>query len=449
MKSIAIPLKNKPVDELYSNRFLRALWATLRLEFGKLAWQYSPRKDGSRRVIYFGYADLALSFTIHIGIMYKKKGIIESVIFEDIFDKTEFPVDRFQHCVKVAENASEYDLYVSAEIIVPYSFQFHNCKSLDVFSLLTHNSQKTNIFSFLSRDIHKTDLQIKVQAFDDADANHQFMLYARPILDVLSAFTNLFFDIGNPRKCVNFPNYPQQIKSTLNYDWLDGYPIVENKLVLPDHCLKLIEDIVHGNINKNKQLILDACHHFHSARSSQERYYFYPQTESISEIAIVLYISSVEVLSSINAPTPSNCPTCSQPQRRISSRVVEFMERHNGTNIASMIKGLYNDRSKYLHAGRLLSSRSYNGTVIPQLKFSSYNGVLSPMSLAPIHNLREFTSFCIRAETYNEYNSTSNECSPYSYNENIETDIEPQFRNKYFKFISKIYEYLQNKIKNP
>ena len=448
MKSIAISLKNKPVDESCSNRFLRALWATLRLEFGKLAWQYSPRKDGSRRVIYFGYADLALSFTIHIGITYKKKGIIESVIFEDVFDKTEFPVDRFQHCVRVAETTSEYELYVSAEIIIPYGFQFHNCQSLEAFSLLTHNSQKTNIFSFLSRELHKTDLQIKIQAFDDADANHQFMLCARPILDVLSAFTNLFFDIGKPSQCVTFLNYPQQIKSTLNYDWLDGYPIVENKLLLPEHCLTLIEDIVQGNINKNKQLILDACHHFHSARSFQERYYYYSQTESISEIAMVLYISSVEVLSLINAPTPSNCPTCSQPQHRISSRVVEFMERHNGLNIANTIKGLYNDRSKYLHAGRLLSSRSYSGKIIPQLKFSSNDGVLSPMSLAPIHNLREFTSFCIRAETYNEYNLTSNEYSPYTYNENIETDIETKFRHKYLQFLLEKYKYFQRKIES-
>ncbi|OYQ62336.1 hypothetical protein B9G53_22685 [Pseudanabaena sp. SR411] len=380
--------------------------------------------------------------------MYKKKGIIESVVFEDVFDKTEFPVDRFKYCVRVAENASECEFYVSAEIIVPYGFQFQSCQSLEVFSLLTHDAQKTNIFPFLSRNLCKTDLQIKIQAFDDADANHQFMLYARPIVDVLSAFTNLFFDIGKPRKCVTLLNYPQPRKSMLNHDWLDGYPIVENKLMLPDHCLKLIEDIVQSNINKNKQFILDACHHFHSARSSQERDSVYSQTESISEIAMVLYISSVEVLSLINSSPPSNCPTCSQPQRRISSRVVEFMERHNGTIIASLIKELYNNRSKYLHSGRLLSSRSYNGTVIPQLKSSSDNGVLSPMSLAPIHNLREFTSFCIRAETYNEYNLTSNEYSPYSYNENIETDIEPQFRNKYFKFISKIYGYLQNKIKN-
>ena len=447
MKSIAIPLKNKPIDESYSNRFLRALWATLRLEFGKLAWQYSPRKDGYRRVIYFGYADIALSFTIHIGIMYKKKGIIESVVFEDVFDKTEFPVDKFQHCVSVAENASEYEFYVSSEIIVPYGLQFHNYQRSEAFSLLTHNSQKTNIFLFLSRDLHKTDLQIKIQAFDDADANHQFMLYAHPILDVLSAFTNLFFDIGKPRKCVTFLNHPQQIKSMLNHDWLDGYPIVENKLMLSDECLKLIEDIVQSNINKNKQLILDACHHFHSARSLQERYCFYSQTESISEIAMVLYISSVEVLSLINAPILSSCPTCSQPQHRISSRVVEFMERHNGINIASMIKGLYNDRSKYLHAGRLLSSRSYNGKIIPQLKSSSDNGVLSPMSLAPIHNLREFTSFCIRSETYHEYNLTSNECSHHTYSENVETDIEYKSSNKYLEFLSETYEYLKNKIK--
>jgi hypothetical protein len=76
------------------------------------------------------------------------------------------------------------------------------------------------------------------------------------------------------------------------------------------------------------------------------------------------------------------------------------MEQHNNPAVAQVIKELYNARSKYLHAGRLLSSRSYTGDTIWQLDSSSKNGVRSPVPLAPLLNLREYTSFCIRAVTH-------------------------------------------------
>ena len=36
-----------------SNLFLRALWASIRLKFGRLGWQYAPHRDGPHRLVSF------------------------------------------------------------------------------------------------------------------------------------------------------------------------------------------------------------------------------------------------------------------------------------------------------------------------------------------------------------------------------------------------------------
>jgi hypothetical protein len=248
--------------------------------------------------------------------------------------------------------------------------------------------------------------------FDQYDADHNFNLSIRPIIDVLSAFSNLFFGIGKPNfsSTSYLDHIIQRPKYTLDADWIDGYPMIDGKIAMPDHCLKLVKDISQNNINEDKQLILDACHHFHSALSLEQQVFESSRTETLSEMAMVLYISCFEVLSLIDAPSLEMCKTCSQPQYRISARVKEFVDRHLGANAADMVKNIYNDRSKYLHTGRLLSSRSfhYNTSpgLIPQLDPSASNGVRSP--IANLHiNLREFTSYCIRAVTYDFYNRQS------------------------------------------
>lgn len=99
--SVTIPL----LDEASSNRLLRALWAEIREEFGKLAWQYMPQRLGAQREVYFGYADLGLSRAVQIGISYRRKGIIERVLFKEFFDMAGLPAARFEACLRAAETA--------------------------------------------------------------------------------------------------------------------------------------------------------------------------------------------------------------------------------------------------------------------------------------------------------------------------------------------------------
>jgi hypothetical protein len=388
MSATAILLKTPPRDEAASNRLLRALWAELRAEFGQLVWQYTPGKHGFRQIIYFGYANLALPATIRIGVTYKKRGVIHRIVFEDVSGKADLPVARFERCVRLAESAIESEIALSAKMLVLYDLCFQSVERPGPFSLLKHKDETTW-------------LCLRVYAFDKADAEHKFALYTKPILDVLSAFTNLFLAIGDCTDLPPSPSASQRAASALSLDWLNDYPVTDGMVVVPEHCLALIEDIIRGDLDAQKQQIIAACHHFHAARAMEEqRSLSFRATLSVeAELAVCLYMSCLEVLSLIHAPPPIRCLTCSQLQHRISARVREFMKKHNGPTAAQVVKELYSARSTYLHEGHLLSSRSYTEFMIPQLDSSSRSGVRSPIPLVPLHNLREYTSFCIRAVT--------------------------------------------------
>lgn len=383
----SIPLKTSLPNETASNRFLRALWAALRAEFGKLAWQYSPVRYGPQKEIYFGYADLGLSWTIRVGVTYRKRSIIDRVVFWDVFDKTNMPRDRFERCVRLAEGATETEITISAKMLVPYDLYFQSLERHGVISVLHYDNANY--------------LSLRVLAFDEADAAHKFALHTKPILDVLSSFTNLFLNLEEHTDLLPFPPDAHRSRLLPDLDWLDGFPTIDGMIVLPEQCFALIDAVVCDDLNVQKQQLIDACHHFHAARVLEEQSYSFPSTQSVSaELALVLYMSCLEVLSLINAPPPRTCPTCNQVQYGISTRVTEFIEKHHGSAVAQVVKELYSARSKYLHVGRLLSSRSYTGQAIPQLDSSSTNGIRSPMPIVPLLNLREFTSFCIRAVTY-------------------------------------------------
>lgn len=390
MGSVLVRLKLLPSDEMASNRLLRALWAQLRAEFGKLAWMYQPRKDGPNRVIYFGYADLALAATIHIGITYKKRGVIDGILFEDVFNRIELPKDRFEKCVNLAERTAENKVSIASKIFIPYKLSFPNIEQNEFFSILNYEDESTY-------------LCLKFHAFDEADAVYKFSLNTKPILDVLSSFTNLYFALDEAIGPLPSASTSQKTVSALTLDWLDGYPITDGTLFIPEVCLSLIEGIICDNLTKQKQQLVNACHHFHAARILEEQSNTFHSSSFVEkELALVLYISCLEVLSLINAPSPVTCETCSQPQYRISTRVKDFMEKHNGPWAAKVVKELYDNRSKYLHTGSLLSSRSFSGYIIPQLDFSSLDksSTRSPLPLTPLHNLREYTSFCVRAVAY-------------------------------------------------
>ncbi len=113
------------------------------------------------------------------------------------------------------------------------------------------------------------------------------------------------------------------------------------------------------------------------------------------EIASVLYISALEVASSIDIEEPKNCSQCGQKLYSIGRRVVDMLEKYLNVHLGKEFKGYYGKRSKYLHSGELLFNYSYIGTTIPQLDPSDPTGCKVHSGI-PLLNLREYTSFCLR-----------------------------------------------------
>jgi hypothetical protein len=109
-----------------------------------------------------------------------------------------------------------------------------------------------------------------------------------------------------------------------------------------------------------------------------------------------MYISALEVASSIEGVSAKKCECCGQPIYSISKRVRTYVQQNLGTNVSDgYIKPLYNTRSKYLHEGLTISENNYTGSTIPQLDSDMDHGVSYQISPSPI-NLREYTSYCLR-----------------------------------------------------
>lgn len=372
----------KVTSESESNRLLRALWAVIRAEFGKLVWQYAPVEHGHRNTIYFGWAAIDNGSPVRIGVTYRRKGVIHQIVFEDAGRVR----GQMEHCVKVAEERAG-------------SPQRYTCRGLLTPNLaIPLQGTAFESVALVPSGESTIGLHMRVDAFDETDAKAEFTGKARTGADVLAAFTNLFLDFAYEGIESLPPSTPNQAGVSLPETWLDGYPIADGLLIIPEPCLRLLNSIANDSIDERKRLILNACHHFHAGRALDDLQFGPPTINTINqELALVLYLSALEAASLIDAPRPVNCRLCEQPQYQIGKRVKDLVKRHLGDAAASSIKQLYDCRSHYLHRGQLLSSRSYVRAVLPQLDSGDANGVRSPLPLTALLNLREYTSFCLRA----------------------------------------------------
>ncbi len=134
-----------------------------------------------------------------------------------------------------------------------------------------------------------------------------------------------------------------------------------------------------NQLNESQKVFLRGCQHFHTARKYDAQIYDrfkYHSTEEIEsdlyqinfeerdeqlsiaakmgsthmEIASVLYISALEVASSINIANPKNCSECGQPIYNIGRRVVDIGEKYLNVALGKEFKEYYRKRSKYLHS---------------------------------------------------------------------------------------------------
>jgi hypothetical protein len=368
-----------------TNLLLRALWAQLRADFGKLAWLFNPWRDGQSNTVYFGWADLGLTETVHVGVTYQRKDIATNILVEC----EPATAERIAECVARAEGrlASRGKLFATLQCTTPFHIQIEDFQG----ELLCLEAETAS----------RIALELQVLAFDNADAHAEAIERARVVLDVLSFCTNVPFFLASEDVALSVSprlswRCSRERPNTLDPEWLDDYPVVDERLVIAGMASAFMDAVVGDDTPGTFQSLLDGAHHFHCGLVAEQRRGESDFTRTMTEHAIVSYVSALEAASLVGEPAAATCQGCGQPQYRVSARVVEFAAKHLGGAPSSIVKMFYSSRSAYLHRGSLLSTRAPSARVHPQLDSSSPTGAIGPVPMLATHNLREFTSYCLR-----------------------------------------------------
>lgn len=402
-------------DSKESNFFLRALWSNFATKFGKCAWQYTPYKDGRKQIIFLGNMDIDLKNCFSVYVHYKKKAVVDKLEFLDTSDK-EIANEinkKFQEIIKeTISNFKKPDTkYLNTTIKSYYSISNYYS---DIFKIEPYNDGLSS-------------LTFSVKSYGENDAEFVAQSKLTRILDLFSVLTNAPFNYSKRDENSEVGEGDEVYYE--DNDFIDGYPVESNKYILTKYGKKIIERVIAWDNDiedDNLKKLLNACMHFHAARKFDAQiydlyiYHGPEQTEeegvykinlsprdqhlfdarevnaNIQEIATILYISALEVLSTIVFSNEAErCKTCSQLIYSISAKVKDLLYKYFPDHLAKQIHTYYSSRSKFLHEGRLLTS-TYTGISIPQLDYNDPSGC-KVVNKIPLLNLREYTGYCIRS----------------------------------------------------
>ncbi len=369
-----------------ANYFLRALWAELRIAFGSLSGAYAPHRDGGAKTISFGQVQLGGKDILDVNIGYITKGSLEYIEFSDsttslrgeISDHTVFK--SVERCVYAALDKYQRPrtYYLSTALSLSTSRSFYPYKADWVAIRPTGHG--------------RAELRLRVEAFDDLDAEREFLITAPSICDQLTTWTNVLVKISSDRTAsigsdeqISLPENCTWAES----DWIDGAPLIDGRIALTRDQLLFLSAFAKGIVGETHPLFR-ATRHFAESLAIQDAGYF-------PEICQTLLVSALEVVGG-SAAQAKNCPHCGQEMYKISARIYELAKVHLGEFAAKRIKTFYTHRSKFLHAGVLPGRHPHTRGTSPQLDPADPTGCVVLRSGRADINLVEFTSFILRAE---------------------------------------------------
>lgn len=413
---------------LESNNFLRALWAELRDKFGKCAWLYQPYKVKNSRTIYLGLADINQGKGIPISITYTQKTIVSEICFgEDV--------------LQYAEESSE--LGQQLKDAVKKAYHRHNNPDLKFLQVPISSIYRSlapyfgQWFEIIPTQHPISLLSVKVKAFDEIDAKAEALRVTSYVLDILSVETNSLFWLLDTEESQDASSIkvkkltcPEANTFVFDEKWMDDEPYCNEYLLISSQAVQFLDRILSKEkLSKEEEAFIRSCHHFHVGREQDAlnnnrlmhveeqkndeesatlviredpRFKVAPRfSRRAEELATVLYMSTIEVASTINSNPSERCTTCGQQQYKISARVIDYVKKYLELEkehpILKDFKSYYAKRSKYLHEGIVLRDHSYTGTTIPQLDPSSDAGVSQTTSV-PVINLREWIGYMLRQQ---------------------------------------------------
>lgn len=365
-----------------SNIFLRSLWAVLRSRFDRLGWQYTPRKFGPAQRIRLGWMTLGTSSPngVEVTVQYGQAGVIKAIEFEcrgeinAVYPGIE---QTLRDCARDATARMIRPEYVS------------RCTQLVTFPAIPLGYYQGKNWYCGPLSNGNTEVGIKVAAFDEIDAQHEFAVRLMPLLDVLACMTNVAIETTKESNGERTALHKDDSTYLEDPDWLDGTPEWDGLLRLTASQLEFCDDFV-GEMMAYDQL-KRAAHMFHKALT------LYHKVPECYDVATALFVSALETVDHPLTP-PSSCAKCGQATYKISQRVVELGIRHLGAAVERFFKDYYNRRSRYLHTGHVRSSQPMQGQLVPQLDPSGIGGCAMPSLVGRPMNLMEFSSFIIRKE---------------------------------------------------
>ena len=369
-----------------SNLFLRALWAEIRREFGRLAWQYTPALDAKHRQIHLGFMSTKENSSYGVTVTYRKRGCIYDLMFSSVFNP-EPPPNELRPCVsKALENFRE-----------PKTAWFKSLLALQNKELAL-NSYASEYWSLCSPYKGCIETRLLVDCFDEEDGVFEFNRIIGPVLDQISAWTNCVIERAKSFEFEDFDKLSdvEPNKFWANDDWIDGLPFVAGRVSLSrEHALALNE-YMGKRLLKNDPLVR-ACRHFREGLELL-RAYRTGKFDASGPLVNTLFMSALEVLSLQEAPALERCVECGQLKHKISARVRKLGEKNFGDTWQRLFGRNYGDRSSFLHEGVVKHDYPHYGVSFPQLDPHSNTGCAMPSSPMDSFNLREFCSFAIRVE---------------------------------------------------
>lgn len=388
-----------------SNLFLRALSGKFETELGKCAWNYAPFKARKGTCIFLGFMDINLHKAFSVYIHYKVKGCIESLEIKSMEDK---------------EVEGEFQKLISdivSETMKSYKTGKKKVFRFNVESFVSFSKYSSEMFdiNFVSDNI--SSISCCIECYGKNDGMYMLQIKRARFLDMLSILTNLPFYECELKE--NHEDTGEEIYY-LEDNFIEGYPCNDKYVLLPTYGKVILEKIMKYSKeidDEDIEKLLNAAKHFHAGRKFDAQIndlinlkvidtgdmIFEERNitsvtgvcDCIFEMAVVSYISALEVLAGIMYPDEGKkCEYCGQTRYSISARVKKLLFRYLDKGLAKIIHSFYSSRSKFLHVGRSLKS-IYTGMTIPQLDKNSQSGMEMHQDISIIL-LREYVGYCAR-----------------------------------------------------
>lgn len=360
-------------NNIDTNLFLRNLWSILGNN-AERGWQLLPNKDSVNRRIDFGMFSCDLLHNAYmISATYERKGIINSIIFE-LLNGSDVPDEDVEIISKSVANALEFKKNIEEAW---YSF---TVKSIG-FCLNKYSEDMFRIepIKMIVDKPQEMRISLCVRGFDKVDLHMVANKKRVEVIDFLSTVVESALLICSGT-CSEADN--AEVNSYYDEIWMEKPPVKHKKLLMQTKAKNFINKHLKGNISTNMSIYLSASRLYHTALKYYSFIYFYNRMPDLKfvqydasphEIANTLFMSSLEVLSNILEFNEKTCDSCGQKVYSIRKRIIELSNKYSDDYLPKkVIDKYYNDRSSYVHAGRMYSDMSYQGTQVPTISSSGH-----------------------------------------------------------------------------